>query len=164
MPSKSGETSMAMGTRRRRQQQERLWISHNELAKGPRHRFYQRVNELLEEGKFDAFAEKECAKCYAANHGRPSLVPGIYFRLLLGGILKESIRSAGSLGERRIGSGCGRFWESGNLRATGRCVRGARRTVQEPCTSAQWRSLRRQVRRVRRPPEVSLGVFLWVPF
>ena len=74
---------MAMGTRRRRQRQERLWISHNELAKGPGHPFYQRVNELLEEEKFDAFAEKECAKFYAANNGRPSLVPGIYFRLLL---------------------------------------------------------------------------------
>src|ERR1039457_6390914 len=83
MPSKSGEISMAMGTRRRRQRQERLWISHNELAKGPGHPFYQRVNELLEDGKFDAFAEKECAKFYAANNGRPSLVPGIYFRLLL---------------------------------------------------------------------------------
>jgi len=74
---------MAMGTRRRRQRQERLWISHNELAKGPGHPFYQRVNELLEEEKFDAFAEKECAKYYAANNGRPSLVPGTYFRLLL---------------------------------------------------------------------------------
>ena len=61
---------MAMGTRRRRQRQERLWISHNELAKGPGHPFYQRVNELLEEEKFDAFAEKECAKFYAANNGR----------------------------------------------------------------------------------------------
>jgi transposase len=76
---------MAMGTRRRRQRQERLWISHNDLAKGPAHPFYQRVNELLEEEKFDAFAEKECAKFYAANNGRPSLVPGIYFRLLLVG-------------------------------------------------------------------------------
>src|ERR1700680_1988213 len=85
MPLKSGETSMAMGTRRRRQRQERLWISHNELAKGPGHPFYQRVNELLEDGKFDAFAEKECAKFYAANNGRPSRVPGIYFRLLLVG-------------------------------------------------------------------------------
>ncbi len=85
MPLDSGERTMAMGTRRRRQRQERLWISHSELAKGPGHPFYQRVNALLEEGKFDAFAEKECAKFYAANNGRPSLVPGIYFRLLLVG-------------------------------------------------------------------------------
>src|SRR5450631_2032092 len=85
MPSKSGERSMAMGTRRRRQRQERLWISHNELAKGPGHPFYKRVNELLETERFDEFAEKECARFYAENNGRPSLTPGIYFRLLLVG-------------------------------------------------------------------------------
>src|SRR5229473_653045 len=109
MPSKSGETSMAMGTRRRRQRQERLWISHNELAKGPGHPFYQRVNELLEEGKFDAFAERECAKFYAANNGRPSLVPGIYFRLLLIGYFEGvdsergiAWRAADSFGLRRF--------------------------------------------------------------
>jgi hypothetical protein len=39
---------MGMGTRRRRHRQERLWISHNELANGPAHPFYKRVNELLE--------------------------------------------------------------------------------------------------------------------
>ena len=39
---------MGMGTRRRRQRQERLWISHNELANGPAHPFYKRVNELLD--------------------------------------------------------------------------------------------------------------------
>jgi transposase len=76
---------MAMGTRRRRQRQERLWISHQELAKGPGHPFYKRVNELLEKERFDEFAEKECAGFYAENNGRPSLTPGIYFRLLLVG-------------------------------------------------------------------------------
>jgi len=60
---------MAMGTRRRRQRQERLWISHQELAKGPGHPFYKRVNELLETERFDEFAEKECARFYAANNG-----------------------------------------------------------------------------------------------
>ena len=55
---------MGMGTRRRRQRQERLWISHNELAKGPGHPFYARVNELLESKQFDEFAEKECARFY----------------------------------------------------------------------------------------------------
>jgi len=53
---------MAMGTRRRRQRQEQLWVRHDELAKGPGHPFYQRVNELLEQGKFDEFAERECVK------------------------------------------------------------------------------------------------------
>lgn len=76
---------MGMGTRRRRQRQEQMWIAHQELAKGPGHPFYQRVNELLEEKRFDEFAEKECTKFYAENMGRPSLTPGIYFRLLLVG-------------------------------------------------------------------------------
>ena len=56
---------MGMGTRRRRQRQERLWISHNKLAKGPGHPFYARVNELLESKQFDECAEKECARFYA---------------------------------------------------------------------------------------------------
>jgi transposase len=74
---------MAMGTRRRRQRQERLWISQQELVKGPGHPFYKRVNERLETERFDEFAEKVGSKFYAKNHGRPSLTPGIYFRLLL---------------------------------------------------------------------------------
>lgn len=73
---------MAMGTRRRRRWQERLRVGHQELAQGPAHPFYDRVNELLEAEQFDEFAEKECAKFYAENNGRPSLTPGIYFRLL----------------------------------------------------------------------------------
>src|ERR1700739_4384538 len=74
---------MGMGTRRRRQRQEQMWIAQQELAKGPAHPFYKRVDELLEERKLDEFAERECAKLYAENIGRPSLAPGIYFRLLL---------------------------------------------------------------------------------
>jgi transposase len=76
---------MSMGTRRQRQRQEDLWITHAELATAPGHPFYQRLNELLNGDKFDAFAEKECAKFYVENNGRPSLAPGIYFRLLLVG-------------------------------------------------------------------------------
>ena len=57
--------SMAMGTRRRRQRQERLWISQSELAQGPGHPFYKRVNEVLDRAGFDQFAEQECAKFYA---------------------------------------------------------------------------------------------------
>jgi transposase len=100
---------MAMGTRKRRQRQEHLWISHHELAKGPAHPFYQRVNELLETQRFDEFAEKECARFYAENHGRPSLTPGIYFRLLLVGYFEGidgergiAWRAADSLGLRRF--------------------------------------------------------------
>ena len=100
---------MGMGTRRRRQRQEQIWIAQQELAKGPAHPFYQRVNELLEGKKFDEFAERECAKFYAGNVGRPSLAPGIYFRLLLVGYFEGidsergiAWRAADSLGLRKF--------------------------------------------------------------
>jgi transposase len=74
---------MAMGTRKQREKQDEIWISHAELASAPGHPFYQRLNELLETEGFDEFVEKRCAKFYAAQYGRPSLTPGIYFRALL---------------------------------------------------------------------------------
>jgi len=74
---------MAMGTRRDRQRQEDLWITHAELATAPGHPFYQRLNELLDQEKFDQFAEGECVHFYAEKNGRPSLTPGTYFRSLL---------------------------------------------------------------------------------
>ncbi len=74
---------MAMGTRRQREKQEDIWIAHAELASAPGHPFYQRLNELLEGEGFDGFVEGRCAKFYAAQYGRPSLTPGIYFRSLL---------------------------------------------------------------------------------
>src|SRR3954471_17051768 len=74
---------MAMGTRRHRQRQEELWVTHSELATAPGHPFYQRLNELLDQEKFDQFAEGECERFYADKNGRPSLTPGTYFRSLL---------------------------------------------------------------------------------
>jgi transposase len=53
------------------------------------------VNELLEEKKFDEFAD-------ADNIGRPSLAPGIYFRLLLVGYFEGIDSGEESLGGRRI--------------------------------------------------------------
>jgi transposase len=100
---------MSMGTRQHRQRQEDLWITHHELAQAPAHPFYQGLNELLDSEKFDEFVEKECAGFYAANNGRPSLTPGIYFRLLLVGYFEGidsergiAWRAADSLGLRRF--------------------------------------------------------------
>lgn len=72
-----------MGTRKGRQRQEQFWVTHAELATAPGHPFYKRLNELLDQEKFDQFAEQECVSFYASNNGRPSLPPGTYFRLLL---------------------------------------------------------------------------------
>ena len=41
------------------------------------------AERVLDSEGFDAFVEDRCAKFYAAKYGRPSLTPGIYFRLLL---------------------------------------------------------------------------------
>ena len=76
---------MGMGTRRARQRQEQLWVTHTELVSGPGHPFYKRLNQLLDSEKFDEFCEAECAQFYAENNGRPSLTPGTYFRLMLVG-------------------------------------------------------------------------------
>jgi transposase len=100
---------MAMGTRKRRQRQEQLWVTHAELATGPGHPFYTRLNELLDQEKFDEFAEGECAQFYADKNGRPSLAPGTYFRLLLIGYFEGidsergiAWRAADSLGLRHF--------------------------------------------------------------
>src|SRR5215813_5879253 len=76
---------MAMGTRKDREPQEMLWLSATEIRTGVAHPFYARLNELLDLNGFDQFVEAECKQFYAEKMGRPSLTPGIYFRLLLVG-------------------------------------------------------------------------------
>ena len=84
-------------------------MTHTELATGPGHPFYTRLNELLDQENFDEFAEAECAPFYAANNGRPSLTPGTYFRLLMIGYFEGidsergmAWRAADSLGLREF--------------------------------------------------------------
>jgi len=74
---------MAMGRRAKQRRQEALWIAHTELPRTVAHPFYEQLNRLLEERNFDEFVEQQCSRFYAVKMGRPSLVPGRYFRLLL---------------------------------------------------------------------------------
>jgi transposase len=75
---------MAMGRRRSRQPQ--LWIAATELPRSRGHIFYDRVNKILQEEGFDRFAEQECLKFYKSEvMGRPSIAPGVYFRMLMVG-------------------------------------------------------------------------------
>ncbi len=74
---------MAMGTRKGRERQEDLWVAYTEMASGPGHPFYLRLNEVLDGAGFDAFVEQLCARFYADGIGRPGLTPGIYFRSLM---------------------------------------------------------------------------------
>jgi transposase len=73
---------MAIG-KRKQTRQETLWIPTGKIPAPPAHPFYRRLNEILTQNEFDKFVEGLCARFYAAKMGRPSLIPGIYFRLLM---------------------------------------------------------------------------------
>ena len=78
---------MAMGTQQAGQKQEELFYA-SEQAQAPGHPFYQQLNRALEEAGFDGFCEQQCRKFYHSKLGRPSLAPGVYFRLLLIGFFE----------------------------------------------------------------------------
>ena len=75
---------MAMG-RRKGERQASLFIMTDDLPKSGGHPFYQRLNGLLKEAEFDTWAEELCRPFYeeVERRGRPSLPPGVYFRMLL---------------------------------------------------------------------------------
>ena len=56
------DSDMAMGTRKEQAQQEEMWIPQASLAKGASHPFYQRLNQLLEESRFEEFGEGRCRR------------------------------------------------------------------------------------------------------
>src|SRR5713226_2657888 len=78
---------MAMGTRKKRERQETLWYG-GELPVTPGHPFYSRLNEVLDKAGFDRFCEECCARFYHAKLGRPSLPPGLYFRIMMIGFFE----------------------------------------------------------------------------
>jgi transposase len=78
---------MAMGTRKKRERQEALWYG-GELPTTPGHPFYTRLKEVLEKADLDRFCEKSCAEFYHARLGRPSLAPGLYFRIMMIGFFE----------------------------------------------------------------------------
>jgi transposase len=101
------DASMAMGQRQDTQRE--LWIATSDLAAAPGHPFYQRLNGLLKQQKFDGYVEDLCQKFYAETLGRPSIVPGVYFRMLLVGYFEGidsergiAWRCADSLGLREF--------------------------------------------------------------
>jgi transposase len=69
--------------------QETLWIAHHAIAESPGHPFYEQLNRVFREEDFDAYVEGECASYYAKKNGRPSIPPGVYFRMLLIGYFER---------------------------------------------------------------------------
>jgi transposase len=76
-----------MGTRKKRERQPDLWYG-GELPTAPGHPFYKRLNEVLDNARFDIFCETSCAEFYHQNLGRPSLPPGQYFRVMMVGFFE----------------------------------------------------------------------------
>jgi transposase len=74
---------MAIGRREKHRRQEELWSAQAELRQTAGHPFYEQLNRLLEARGFDEWVEQQCQRFYAETMGRPSLLPGWYFRLLL---------------------------------------------------------------------------------
>ena len=73
-----------MGTRKKRERQQDLWIATSAVVQSPGHAFYDRLNEILDEPHFDQKVEALCRKFYKkSRYGRPSVAPGVYFRSLL---------------------------------------------------------------------------------
>ena len=99
-----------MGTRRKRERQEELWIAISDVVETPGNAFYDRLNGILNNHKFDAKVEQLCRKYYKKSpYGRPSIAPGVYFRGLLIGYFEGldsergiAWRSADSLSLRKF--------------------------------------------------------------
>lgn len=73
-----------MGTRKQRERQQDLWIATNDVIETPGNACYDRLNQILDEHKFDQKVEAVCRKFYKKSpYGRPSMAPGVYFRSLL---------------------------------------------------------------------------------
>ena len=72
---------MSMG--RLQDSQGELFITPSELPTGEGHVFYEKLNRLLSKHQFDKQVEALCHRYYddGRRGGRPSLPPGVYFRM-----------------------------------------------------------------------------------
>lgn len=68
---------MAMG-RRKKERQGEMWIATRELPQSPGHVFYEKLNGLLSENRFDVWVEDLCLAYYAQQE-RPGIPPGGVF-------------------------------------------------------------------------------------
>lgn len=77
---------------KQRERQEGLWYEA-ELPTAPGDPFYKRFNEVLDKAGFDRFCESNCAEFYHAKLRRPSLPPGLYFRVMMIGFFEGLLDS-----------------------------------------------------------------------
>ena len=132
---------MALG--KHREEQQEMWVATTSLPKSVGHVFYRKLNGLLAEADFDRTVEKMCEPYYHAHLGRPSIPPGVYFRMLLVGYYEG------------IGSQRGIAWRCGDSLSL-REFLGVPLTEDTPDHSSLTRV------RDRLPLEAHAAVFQWV--
>ena len=132
---------MALG--KRRDEQQEMWVATTSLPKSEGHVFYRKLNRVLAEARFDRTVEEICEPHYHSHLGRPSIPPGVYFRMLLVGYYEG------------LGSQRGIAWRCGDSLSL-REFLGIPLTEDTPDHSSLTRV------RDRLPLEVHMTVFQWV--
>ena len=132
---------MALG--KRSDEQQEMWVATTSLPKSQGHVFYRKLNQLLAERGFDRTVEELCRPYYHRHLGRPSIPPGVYFRMLLVGYFEG------------IGSQRGIAWRCADSLSL-REFLGIPVTEETPDHSSLTRV------RDRLPLEVHTAVFQWV--
>lgn len=74
---------MALG--KRKDEQQEMWVPTTSLPKSQGHVFYRKLNEVFAAAGFDRWVQDLCRPYYDTHIGRPSIPPGVYFRMLLVG-------------------------------------------------------------------------------
>ena len=131
---------MALG--KRPDEQQEMWVATTSLPKSQGHVFYRKLNEVFAEAGFDRMAEGLCRPYYHERIGRPSIPPGVYFRMLLVGYFEG------------LGSQRGIAWRCADSLSL-REFLGLRVTEDSPDHSSLTRV------RDRLPLEVHTAVFGW---
>ena len=76
-----------------------FWVTCTDIAESPGHPFYEKLNKVFDKHQFDQFCEDLCTPYYEERRGRPSIPPGVYFRMLMIGYF-EGIGSERSIAWR----------------------------------------------------------------
>jgi transposase len=134
---------MTMALGKHREEQQEMWVATTSLPKSVGHVFYRQLSRLLVEADFDRTVEKMCEPYYHTHLGRPSIPPGVYFRMLLIGYYEG------------IGSQRGIAWRCADSLSL-REFLGIPLTEETPDHSSLTRV------RDRLPLEVHTAVFQWV--
>jgi transposase len=85
----------------RKVQQGEFWIARQDVARVQANRFYDKLNQTLEEMEFTKKVHRLCAPLYSSGErGRPPIDPVVYFKMLMVGFLENLS------GERAIAARC----------------------------------------------------------